>query len=249
MAFAVVTRELAATSAYATLLAERGLDVIAMPVTRSEPPHDTAALARALATPLAAIVVASARGAAALAAARGDLPLPDVWAVGPATQRTLAAAGIAARVPAHASDGTALARALLAEHALAGQRVLVPRAEDGREEAMDILRAAGVDVVDVVAYRTVAVPRDAPEVVHARDLLRDDLAAVCIVFAPSQVRALAAIVGPLGELATPFVAIGETTGAALREAGALDISVAATPTPEGVVNAVAAVYPQPGASE
>ena len=244
MAYAVVTRELAATSAYATVLAARGLEVIAMPVTRTEPPRDATALARSLEARYAAIVVASARGAAALAAARGAHVLPEVWAVGPATQRALQAAGISARIAETASDAAALAHAMLATRDLAGQRVLVPRAEDGREDAIEILRAAGAEVVDVVAYRTVAVPPDDPTVAAGRALLLEDEAAACVLFAPSQVRALAAIVAPrtLAALATRFVAIGDTTGAVLREAGVAHVEVAATPTPEGVANAVAAVY-------
>lgn len=245
MAYAVVTRELDATSAYATILAPLGLDVIAMPVTRTEPPRDANALARALEATYAAIVIASARAAAALATARGSQSLPEVWAVGPATLRALRDAGIAARMSDAASDGAALAHAMLAARDFAGQRVLVPRAEEGREDAIAILRAAGVEVVDVAAYRTVPAPPDDAAVATGRAVLLGGDAAVCIVFAPSQIRALAAIVEcPLAELATRFVAIGDTTGAVLREAGIEHVSVAATPTPEGVANAVAAVYPR-----
>ena len=63
---------------------------------------------------------------------------------------------------------------------------------------------------------------------------------MCAVFAPSQVAALAALVD-VTRLA--FAAIGETTAAALREAGATIIAVAGAPTPAGIANAVAAVYP------
>ncbi len=250
MAYAVITREIDATSPYATALTACGLDPIAMPVTRTEPPRDTTALARALESQYAAIVIASARGAAALVAARGAQPLAEVWAVGPATQRALAAAGITARVPDAASDAAALAHAMLAERDIAGQRVLVPRAEDGREDAIEILRAAGAEVADVIAYRTAFVPPDDETIARGRALLLAGDASVCVVFAPSQIRALAQIVAPtpLAQLVTHFVAIGDTTGAVLREAGIANVSVAATPTPEGVAKAVAAVYPAHGAS-
>lgn len=248
MPYAVVTRELDPTSAYVAILEPLGLDTIAMPVTRTEPPRDHTALARALESQYAAIVVASARGAAALVTARSSQPLPEVWAVGPATQRALHAAGITARLADSANDAATLAHALLRARDLAGQRVLVPRAEDGRDDAIEILRAAGVEVVDVVAYRTMPVPPDDASVASGRTLLLDGHAAVCIVFAPSQIRALASIVEPrtLAELATRFVAIGDTTGAVLREAGIQQVAVAATPTPEGVANAVASVYPPTG---
>jgi uroporphyrinogen-III synthase len=243
MTTAVITRELEATSAYATILAPLGLRLIAMPVTRTEAPRDAMALARALEGHYAAIVIASARGASALAAARGTHTLPEVWAVGPATQRALQAAGIAARISSSATDAATLAHAMLSARELPGQRVLVPRAEDGRDEAIAILRAAGVEVVDVVAYRTVPCPADDDTVATGRNVLLAGLASVCIVFAPSQVRALAGIIGPLAEVVTSWIAIGDTTAAVLREAGIERVSVAATPTPEGVANAVAAVYP------
>jgi uroporphyrinogen-III synthase len=243
MAQAVVTRE--DTSAYASVLAPLGLEVIAMPVTRTEPPRDPNALARALESRYAAIAIASARAAQALAACSTQ-SLPEVWAVGPATQRALQAAGIAARISESASDGATLAHAMLAARDLSGQRVLVPRAEEGREDAIAILRAAGVEVVDVVAYRTLPSPPDDAAVLAGRDALAGGTAAVCIVFAPSQVRALVGIIGPLAKVATTWIAIGDTTGAVLREAGVEQVSIAATPTPEGVANAVAAVYPQNG---
>lgn len=243
MPYAVFTRALDAGSAYASALAPLGLEVVAMPVTRTEPPRDPGALARALeAGGHAAIVIASPRAAAALASARGRAPLPEVWAVGAATQRALGAAGIPAIHPEGVVDGATLAHALLAARDLAGRRVLLPRAADGRDDLAAILRAAGVELDDVVAYRTVPAPADDPAIARGRALLVSGAAAVCVVFAPSQVAALGALVGPLDAIRCRFVAIGDTTGAVLRAAG-VAIAVAATPTPEGVANAVAAVYP------
>src|SRR5689334_14408641 len=156
MAVAVLTRE--DVSAYASALAELALDVVAMPVTTTVPPADRDALVRALDSgDYAAIVVASARSAheiaravASLANAGTTLPdLPDVWAVGPATKRALEQALLPVHQPAGVRDGIELAHALVAAKSLQGKRVLVPRAEDGRTEPLAILRAAGVDVVDV----------------------------------------------------------------------------------------------------
>ena len=244
MAYAVVTREVEAESPYRSALAPLGLEVIAMPVTRTEPPRDAGALGRALeGGGFGAIVVASQRAAAALAAARGHHELPEVWAVGPATQRALAAAGIASLQPAGAHDGTSLAQAMIASRDVAGLRVLFPRAEDGREDAMSILRAASAEIVDVVAYRTVPTAADDPAIARGRELLEAGHAAVCLVFAPSQASALDAAVGPLGKLVTTFAAIGDTTGAVLREAGVACVVVAAMPTPEGVAQAISSVYP------
>lgn len=226
---AVLTRD--DVAAYSAALSRLGLETIAMPVTRTAPPPDPGALASALAQHWAAIVVASARAAAAVAAA--GTPHGEVWAVGPATLRALADGGIGATYPSGAHDGESLAKAIVASRSIQGKRVLVPRSETGRAEAADILRAAGAEVVEVIAYRTIAAgPVDV-------DRLRD--AAVCVVFAPSQVSALTAQLR-LADLLTRFVAIGETTAAALRNAG-VDPVVADAPTPEGIARAVGSVYP------
>jgi uroporphyrinogen-III synthase len=124
-----------------------------------------------------------------------------------------------------------------------GKRILVPRAEDGRLEAIEMLREAGAHVVDVVAYRTLAVSADDAAVARGLELLTTGAATLCCVFAPSQVTALAAIAGPLPQLKTQFCAIGETTAAALRSAGVGEVAVASSPTPEGMAQAVRSVYP------
>ncbi|MEO7735346.1 MAG: uroporphyrinogen-III synthase, partial [Kofleriaceae bacterium] len=183
-----------------------------------------------------AIVCASARAAEAL-----GRPRAPVWAVGPATARRLAELGIAAIAPPDVRDGATLAAAMIARGGIAGARILVPRAEDGRDDAIAILRAAGVEVDAITAYRTVAVAGDAPELARGLAVLRD--AAVCALFAPSQVTALDALV-PIRAIAARLVAIGQTTAAALREAGAAAVAVADAPTPEGLAKAVSAVYPQ-----
>jgi len=212
-----------------------GLEVAIVPVTQTAPPHDPDALVRALERDgYAAIVCASRNAAGALIRAKGHAPIPEVWVVGPATARVLEEAHI---TPIHpdAKDAASLARALVAQRHLAGKKILVPRAEDGRDEGIEILRAAGIEVDDIVAYRTIPAPVEDPGVFSR--------AAVCVVFAPSQVAAVDRLVG-VRALTCVWAAIGETTAQALREAGAEVVGVAATPTPEGIANAVTAVYPQ-----
>jgi uroporphyrinogen-III synthase/uroporphyrinogen III methyltransferase/synthase len=240
-ATAVITRDSVDAQAYASVLAPLGLDVVPMPVTRTVAPEDPDALVRALsATSYDLILVASPRAAHELARA---LPTqrPEIWAVGPATKRALDLAGLPAQMPPGPRDGVELAQHLIAAGKVTGKRILVPRAEEGRLDAIEMLRAAGAVVVDVVAYRTLAV--DDTSIAQGRDLIANGSAAVCCVFAPSQVTALAAIVGPLGALKTRFCAIGETTAAALRSAGVSEVAVASSPTPEGMAQAVRSVYP------
>nr|HEX4315959.1 uroporphyrinogen-III synthase [Kofleriaceae bacterium] len=249
MPHAVLTRDPADAQGYAAALAPLGLDVVALPVTRIAPAADPDALRRAVAAGgYAAIVIASPRAAHELARARdaAGAELPEVWAVGAATKRALAIAHIAATHPDGVASGAELARRVVAAAHVAGKRVLVPRAEDGRPEPAAILRAAGALVDDVVAYRTVATPADDPALAPGCALLRARAAAVVCVFAPSQVAALAALVD-VRALGCPVAVIGDTTADAARAAGipAASLAVAAAPTPEGIANAVAAVYRSP----
>lgn len=231
MPHAVLTRD--SIEAYAAVLEPLGLEVVAMPVTRYESTGAT------LDTTCDFIVVTSPRAAHELLNA--PPPTGEVWAIGAATQRALG--DIVAIVPANVHDGRELAHALASR--VAGKRVLVPRAEDGRPELREILRDAGADVVDVIAYRTLPVAPNDPSVREGAELLFYGAAeVVCAVFAPSQVEALAGIVGALAEVHAAFVAIGETTAAALRARGVSSVAVAPTPTPEGIAIAVRSVYPK-----
>ena len=243
MAYAVITRDVDGGSPYAAALEELGLEAVMMPVTQTAPPDDPGELVRAMERGgYQAIVCASVRAAGAIIRAKGHTPVPEIWVVGPATARVLTEAHLSPIFPEAARDSASLARALVTQRDLAGKRVLVPRAEDGREEGIAILREAGVIVDDIVAYRTVPVPADDPAIARGREVLVRGEAAVCCVFAPSQVAALATLVG-IRKLTTRFAAIGETTAEALRDAGAEVIAIAATPTPEGIAKAVASVYP------
>jgi uroporphyrinogen-III synthase len=247
MAFAVLARDPAGAAAYAAALAPLGLTSIATPVTHAAPAADPEALVRALAgARYTAIVVASARAAHELARAASCHPIApstEIWAVGPATQRALEQARLTAHHPASVRSGLDLARALAAARVLAGRRVLVPRAEDGRTEALEILRATGAEVVDVVAYRTLPATPDDPAIQAGLALLRAGQAAICCVFAPSQIHALGSFLGPLSAIATTFCAIGKTTAASLRAAGVAAPALAPAPTPEGMAQAVGSVYP------
>lgn len=246
---AVLTRDDVASYA-AALEAEpprTAVDVIAMPVTRHvADPDQRDALVRAVeAGPYAFTIVASRHAAIFLARAlatahRAAGDLGEIWAVGPATRDALALERLPARV-ASGHDGEALARELIETRAISGQKILAPRAEAGRPEAIALLRASGADVIEVAAYRTQPIAAGDPEVAAGRDALTLTGDAICCVFAPSQVSALAAIVGPLPELRARFCAIGQTTAAALRAAGIETCGIASTPTPAGLAEAVRAM--------
>jgi len=177
----------------------------------------------------------------------GRAMLPPIWVVGPATARVLEDAGLRCLAPKDVDDGKTLAAAVIdglggdAEPPLRGRRVLVPRAADGRRELLEAMVDAGAVVDAISVYKTFhAEPADATIADGKRELEGGDVACCC-VFAPSQAQALAELV-PLGAIAL-FIAIGDTTAAALRAAGAKRVVIADEPTPEGLARAVSAVYP------
>lgn len=186
------------------LLRLAGFDVVDAPAIAIEPAWVASELA-AVRAELAAdtfawVVLASANAGRALAA---ELSRARVLC-GAATAHAL-------RVrPSLSLDHFSAAAALdrLRTRVRSGERVLVPRAAQGRNELIDGLRALGVAVVAPVAYRTVAVP-------EAAAALRSggiDVVALC---SPSAVASVAAAV-PSEIL---VVCLGETTAEAARQAG------------------------------
>jgi uroporphyrinogen-III synthase len=100
-----------------------------------------------------------------------------------------------------------------------GLAVLVPRAEEGRPELVDGLRAAGAEVAAPPAYRTAPAP---PEALAPLGALLEREGADAVAFASPS--AVAAVVSALGErrgllARVALAAIGPTTSAALRQAG------------------------------
>ena len=172
-----------------------------------------------------------------------------MFAVGPATGRVLEEAGIRAEVDPDADDGQRLARVLIEALAksksapvLRGVRILVPRAAGGRPELLDALVYAGATVDAMSVYKTFHADPGEPEIQEGRSALEEGGAPICVMFAPSQVSALAELV-PIASIAATFIAIGETTAKALRDAGARRVVASQQPTPEGIAKAVGSVYP------
>lgn len=148
-----------------------------------------------------------------------------IGAVGPGTARELARIGIPIDLLSEKSTGAGLAEAFLALGLPKQTAVLLPRARDGRPELRDALRSAGYNVCDAVVYETSSQPIGPIE---------DEWDAV-LVASPSGAEAL-----PQAAFRAKLVAIGETTAAALRARGFAVAAVAARPTTEGMVEALAA---------
>lgn len=142
-----------------------------------------------------------------------------VAAVGPATADRIRARGLSVDlVPDdHRAEGLASALAAIVGE---GDAVLYPRAEQGRDVVPDALRTAGVDVTEVVVYRTVK-PDTVPPV--ALDRFRENRVTMVTFTSSSTVRHFDALMTEegLGEQVRvlPAASIGPTTSATARELG------------------------------
>ncbi len=233
-----VTRPAARAGELVDRLETLGAEVRLAPAIEVAPPADPGALAATLAEGWDWVVFTSANAVAAVVGAgatAAGLGGARVAAVGRATARALGDAGIPVALQPDRGGAEALLD-VFPEGALAGARVLLPRAEGGLDLFPDGARARGAAVTVVTAYRTVGRPA-AAEVLRA-DLRQGRLDAV-VFTSPSGVEAL---VEGLGDDAArlrdvALVAIGGTTLAALEAAG-LPGTAAATPRAEDLARAV-----------
>ena len=217
------TRPRAQAAELSSLLAAAGFLPIEAPATDLAVAWDPAELSRVREN-LARraydwVVLSSANGGR-------DLALEQARVVcGSATARAL---GLS---PAVALERFSAATAVEALGSVASpaQRVLAPRAAEGRPELLDGLHALGLDVDAPIAYRTVAVP-DAAERLRRGEI---DVVALC---SPSAVASVAAAVGR-----ARIVCLGETTAAAARELGLTVHAVARSTSMHSLVEAMRAV--------
>ncbi len=163
-----------------------------------------------------------------------------VAAIGPATARALAERGLRPDfVPT-----TFVAEAVAEQIGdVAGQRVLLPRADIARPALADLLAARGASVEAIAAYRTIAPPIDPDAVRRALAGPRPD--AICFT-SSSTVRGLVTALGdepPARALAGVAIAcIGPVTAATARECGLEPTIVAESYTMEGLTEALLATF-------
>jgi uroporphyrinogen III methyltransferase / synthase len=222
----VVTRARAQASALAARLAALGADVVEAPAIRIEPREapDVHAAVEAVGD-YALICFTSANGARLFAGALkragrdARAVAGHIAAVGPATAAELErSVGVIADVVSERSIAEGLVEAL-ADEPVAGERVLVVRAVEGRDVLATALRERGAHVDEAAVYATV--PEDvAPEQRSA--LARADY----VTFTSgSTVRYFVAAAGPPRD-GTRVVSIGPVTSDAARAAG-LEVHVEA----------------------
>jgi uroporphyrinogen-III synthase len=239
----VVTRDEGSDGALSTLLRALGATVLVWPTIRSAPPADP----RPLTTAVEGldgydwVAFTSPRAVEAVAGVRRDLP-PGVRvaAVGEATAGAAAAAGWAVDVVPDSQTAVALVAALRAAGLGEGDRVLFPASEIAHATLEAGVKGLGAEVVRVTAYRTVPAPLDRAACAGALDSGGVD---VISFTSPSALENLRSGLGEaLFDRAARDVvmaAIGPTTAAAVRAAGAARLIEATEHSLEGLAERIA----------
>lgn len=236
---------------FVSLLRRLGARVFSLPTVRVERMEDEASLI-AEASRAAGydwIVFTSANGverfqAALEVAVDGEWPVgPRVCAVGPMTARAVERAGGAVDSMPDEYLGDRVAEAITrgdpGAGSLAGRRVLFPRAKEVRSVLGQSLRAAGAEVVEVIAYRTVADSESASEI---RRLLGAGDADVVTFTSGSAARAFARWVGADSIDRAVVASIGPATSEAARAVGIGVTIEASTYTTKGLAEAIVGHY-------
>lgn len=160
-----------------------------------------------------------------------------VAVVGPATRDALLTYGIRADVMPQEHRGEAVFEAMAELCAMAGQRVLLPRAEVAREVLPEMLRDAGASVDVITAYRTLPVSDE--QMAAVRERLEAGTVDIVTFTSASTAEHL---VSGLGSQARALlsnvtrVAIGPLTASALSRLGLPAQAVASSYTAEGLIS-------------
>jgi uroporphyrinogen-III synthase len=186
----------------------------------------------------AAVALTSPRAAAAVAGRLRRLDdksataaRPPVWVSGAATARALGDVLGPILVPGQrkADDGAAATLALAMLAAKVAGRVLFLCGETHREELPDLLRGGGIEVDEVVCYRSVLATEAAAHAASTHGTL-------VIVGSPAVADLLARACPPHAR--PDLLAVGPTTATAARASGWPPVAVAVEPTAEAVAAAV-----------
>ena len=219
-----------------------GADVIEVPVIEIADPPDGGRGLRSAADRLVAgsyrwVACTSQPAVERLAHALGGRPVSGAtrWAaVGPATARAVAATGHWVDLVAPGGTAADLAAAFPPVAGTPAPRVLFPRAETVDGALAEGLAAAGYEVDEVVAYRTVR-GRPDPGVLEAARR-----AGAVAFTSSSTVEGLIDVVGKDG-VPPVVVSIGPQTSATARRAGLIVAAEAAPHDLDGLVGALTAV--------
>lgn len=235
----IVTRAPEGTAEFSRRLAALGAQPIEMPAIRITPVEDSGPLDRAIAqlSSYDWVIFTSRNGVNAFWQRLEALGLDGralhslrVAAIGPATAAALRARG----VPPDYMPEEFVAEAIVAGIGdVAGQRILLPRADIARPALAEGLRARGAIVDEIAAYRTLPAGGPLPDL----DRLRQ--ADVITFTSSSTVRHFVQAVGGPEALKGLVVAcIGPITAATCREVGLTPQVVAEAYTLDGLMQAL-----------
>ncbi len=250
----VVTRAPEQAEELVRRLEELGAEVLLAPCVRFEAPLDSARLDEGLrnlssfdwlifTSQNAVRFVASRIVELGFSAATLRAVAPKVAAVGEATAAAGRAAGFDVTYVASRSSGEALAKEL--SDRLTGCSVLLPRSDRARSELPNALRAAGAEVTEVVAYRTL----DAPLAKSGQlEEIRSGKVDAIAFASPSAFDSMADALGAaelrgIGERAV-IAAIGPVTAEAIRKAGLTVRITAEESNAAGLAAAIADYFEQ-----
>ena len=246
----LVTRARDQSAELVDRLLDLGAEPVEAPAIRIAPPDDYGPLdaACAAAASFDWIVFTSVNGVDAflqrlLAGPRDVRALGGVrlCAIGPATAGRLRRHGLKVDVMPAEHRGEAVFEALRQAGGLAGARVLLARADIAREMLADALRAAGAQVTEATAYRTVRA--DGWRGPELQALLRARPVDVVTFTSASTVRNFSAILGAESAAAllaaTCVASIGPVTAAAAAELGIRTTIMPAAYTIPALVGAIA----------
>jgi uroporphyrinogen III methyltransferase/synthase len=232
-----------------------GADAIEAPFIRIEPPEDLGPLQEAAAAPDAFdwIVFASTNAVDAFMKALLDgdgdvrsMKGPRLCAVGPGTAARLARYGIKVDLLPGEFRSEALVAAITAAGPVSGARVLLPRANIGRDVVSDQLRRAGAVVTYVVAYRTILNDTPGADDPDVYKLLLEGRIDVVTFASPSSARSFVALYGAdaAADLLehTVVAVMGPATADATRQLGLPVTIQPATYTISALVDAIAAHF-------
>ena len=231
----VVTRASHQAAGLCDAFAAAGAEVARLPLIELASPDDPRALERsAHQAPDFDWLVFTSSNAVDAFLPHTRKPLPRCAAVGPATAAALQRRAVEPALVAGRPRAEGLLEAL-APHLEPGMRVLLPQADDARPVLASGLRAAGVDVTAVAAYRK-RLPDAAAAT--ARRLFAHDLGWVTCT-SPRIVRHLAEVLAAdwrrRGELRA--ISIGGVTSAELRQLGVEPAAEAECPSDRAMVEA------------
>jgi uroporphyrinogen III methyltransferase/synthase len=233
------------------LLEAHGAEAIEAPMIRIAPPDDYGPLDAACAAihHYDWIVFASANAVDVfikrLLATPRDLRAlhgVNLCAVGPATAERLRELGLKVDLVPAEYRAEALVEALAGSRDVTGLRVLLPRADIGREVVADELRRRGADVTEVIAYRTVIVDPEREGEPDIYRMLLDRRIDVVTFTSASAVRNLVRVLGaePAADLLQSAVvaSIGPVTAEAAAQYNIRSTVVPAEYTVPALVDAI-----------